>query len=170
MARSLYRLDGRLDQAVARDFQSIHHLRESISFYCSPLLAILTPHNVFGAVCQEMLSLQPIVSQSQSLLTMRASCTCMSSNRSTAWQGECIGRVMYYTVIIERQFSRKIEMMPYLLLLTRTIELQGFVVIFMRRESITPNCRGRTQLVVLQPPLQGWPHDTGVFSILTSTT
>ena len=37
MARSLYQLDGRLDQAVARDFQCVHHLRESISFYCNPL-------------------------------------------------------------------------------------------------------------------------------------
>ena len=56
MARLLYRSDGRLNQAVARDFRSIHHLRESISFYCSPLLSVLTPNNILGVVCQEMLA------------------------------------------------------------------------------------------------------------------
>ena len=56
MARLLYRADGRLNQAVARDFQSVHHLRESISFYCSPLLGVLTPRNVLGVVCQETLA------------------------------------------------------------------------------------------------------------------
>ena len=55
MARALYRSDGRLNQAVARDFQCVHHLRESISFYCRPLLGVLTPSNIFGAVCQEQL-------------------------------------------------------------------------------------------------------------------
>ena len=56
MARSLYRPDGRLDQAVARDFCLIHHLRESISFYCQPLLGVLTPGNILGVVCQETLA------------------------------------------------------------------------------------------------------------------
>ena len=56
MARSLYRSDGQLDQAVARDFHSVHHLRESISFYCRPLLAVLTPMNILGVVCQESLA------------------------------------------------------------------------------------------------------------------
>ena len=56
MARSLYRSDGRLDQAVARDFHSVHHLRESISFYCRPLLGVLTPMNILGVVCQESLA------------------------------------------------------------------------------------------------------------------
>ena len=56
MARSLYRLDGRLDQAVARDFRAVHHLRESISFYCQPLLSVLTPVNILGVVCQESLA------------------------------------------------------------------------------------------------------------------
>ena len=55
MARLLYRPDGRLNQAVARDFRSVHHLRESIYFYCSPLLGVLTPHNILGVVCQETL-------------------------------------------------------------------------------------------------------------------
>ena len=56
LSRSLYRPDGRLDQAVARDFHSVHHLRESISFYCRPLLGVLTPANIFGVVCQEALA------------------------------------------------------------------------------------------------------------------
>ena len=56
MARELYRSDGRLNQAVARDFHCVHHLRESISFYCRPLLAVLTPGNIFGVVCQEQLA------------------------------------------------------------------------------------------------------------------
>ena len=56
MARALYRSDGRLNQAVARDFHCVHHLRESISFYCRPLLDVLTPSNIFGVVCQEELA------------------------------------------------------------------------------------------------------------------
>ena len=56
MSRVLYRSDGRLNQAVARDFHCVHHLRESISFYCRPLLAVLTPSNIFGVVCQEDLA------------------------------------------------------------------------------------------------------------------
>ena len=56
MARSLYRPDGRLDQAVARDFNCVHHLRESISFYCGPLLSVLAPDNILGVVCQETLT------------------------------------------------------------------------------------------------------------------
>ena len=56
MARSLYRPDGRLDQAVARDFNCVHHLRESISFYIGPLLSVLSPDNILGVVCQETLT------------------------------------------------------------------------------------------------------------------
>jgi hypothetical protein len=56
MARFLYRSDGRLDQAVARDFHAVHHLRESISFYCRPLLAVVSPTNILGVVCQETLA------------------------------------------------------------------------------------------------------------------
>ena len=56
MARSLYRSDGRLDQGLARDFYAVHHLRESISFYCRPLLAVVTPTNILGVVCQETLA------------------------------------------------------------------------------------------------------------------
>ena len=56
MARSLYRSDGRLDQAVARDFRAVHHLRESISFYCQPLFGVLTPDNILGVICQETLA------------------------------------------------------------------------------------------------------------------
>ena len=56
MARALYLPDGRLNQLVARDFGSVHHLRESISFYCRPLLSVLTPGNILGVVCQETLA------------------------------------------------------------------------------------------------------------------
>ncbi len=56
ISRSLYFSDGRLNQDVARDFRSVHHLRESISFYCRPLLAVLNSHNLFGVVCQENLA------------------------------------------------------------------------------------------------------------------
>ncbi len=56
IARSLYCSDGRLNQAVARDFHSVHHLRESISFYFRPLFGVLTPMNVLGVVCQEDLA------------------------------------------------------------------------------------------------------------------
>ena len=56
MARSLYKTDGRLDQVVARDFHAVHHLRESISFYCRPLLAVVNPANILGVVCQETLA------------------------------------------------------------------------------------------------------------------
>ena len=57
IARRLYRAsDGRLDQAVARDYGLIHHLRESIAFYLEPLLnGVVCPENVFGVVCQEFL-------------------------------------------------------------------------------------------------------------------
>ena len=56
MARALYRADGRPNQAVARDFHCVHHLRESISFYCRPILPVLTPGNIFGVLCQEQLA------------------------------------------------------------------------------------------------------------------
>ena len=56
MARALYLPDGCLNQLIARDFGSVHHLRESISFYCQPLLGVLTPCNILGVVCQETLA------------------------------------------------------------------------------------------------------------------
>jgi hypothetical protein len=34
----------------------VHHLRESISFYCQPLLAVVSPTNILGVVCQESLA------------------------------------------------------------------------------------------------------------------
>ena len=55
MARALYLPDGRLNQVVARDFQSLLHLRESISFYCRPLFGVLAPENIMGVICQEAL-------------------------------------------------------------------------------------------------------------------
>ena len=55
LARSLYGPDGCLQQHVARDFNLVHHLRESISFYLNPLLGVLHPLNVLGVICQETL-------------------------------------------------------------------------------------------------------------------
>ena len=56
MARCLYLPGGQLDEGVARDFYAVHHLRESIAFYCKPLLSVLRPENVLGVVCQETLA------------------------------------------------------------------------------------------------------------------
>ncbi|MDA7433681.1 hypothetical protein N8458_00675 [Synechococcus sp. AH-601-P18] len=56
LACKLYKNDCSLDQVVSRDFELIHHLRESISFYLKPLLPILTSSNVYGIICQENLS------------------------------------------------------------------------------------------------------------------
>ena len=57
MGSRLYRDAGsKLDQFVARDFNLIHHLRESISFYLEPLRDVLAKGNVFGVICQESLS------------------------------------------------------------------------------------------------------------------
>ena len=53
LSKHLYASDGKLVQNTARDFRLIHHLRESISFYLSPLLPILSKNNVFGIICQE---------------------------------------------------------------------------------------------------------------------
>ena len=55
LARSLYGQDGRLQQHVARDFDLVHHLRESISFYLNPLMGVLHSSNVLGVICQETL-------------------------------------------------------------------------------------------------------------------
>ena len=56
LALNLYRENGTLNQQVARDFNMIHHLRESISFYIYPLMEVLSPENVFGVICQELMS------------------------------------------------------------------------------------------------------------------
>ena len=52
----MYQGDTSLNEFVARDFQLVHHLRESISFYLKPLLPVLTASNVYGVICQENLS------------------------------------------------------------------------------------------------------------------
>ena len=41
---------------IRDSFHCVHHLRESISFYCRPLFDVLTPGNIFGVVCQEQLA------------------------------------------------------------------------------------------------------------------
>ena len=56
LASSLYDSTGLLQQSVARDFDLIHHLRESISFYLDPLISVLNPSNVLGIICQETLA------------------------------------------------------------------------------------------------------------------
>ena len=56
LASKLYQNNSSLDELVARDFQLIHHLRESISFYLKPLLSILNFSNVYGVICQENLT------------------------------------------------------------------------------------------------------------------
>lgn len=56
MARLLYLSDGSLDQKVARDFNLVHHLHESIYFYINPLASILSPKNIPGVICQELLA------------------------------------------------------------------------------------------------------------------
>jgi hypothetical protein len=56
LTSKLYQEDDSLNELVARDFQLIHHLRESISFYLRPLLPVLTCSNVYGIICQETLS------------------------------------------------------------------------------------------------------------------
>jgi hypothetical protein len=56
LAENLYFDSFKLNQHVAREFCLIHHLRESISFYLTPLLPVLTPGNVFGVICQETLN------------------------------------------------------------------------------------------------------------------
>ena len=56
LSSKLYQKDASLNELVARDFQLVHHLRESISFYLKPLLPILTSDNVYGIICQENLS------------------------------------------------------------------------------------------------------------------
>ena len=56
LSSKLYQSDASLNELVARDFQLVHHLRESISFYLKPLLPILTAQNVYGVICQENLS------------------------------------------------------------------------------------------------------------------
>lgn len=56
LALKLYQENGLLNELVARDYQLVHHLRESISFYLKPLLPILSCTNVFGVICQGSLS------------------------------------------------------------------------------------------------------------------
>ena len=56
LARCLYSPEGYLQQHVARDFNLIHHLRESISFYLNPLVGVLHRSNVLGVICQETLA------------------------------------------------------------------------------------------------------------------
>lgn len=55
MAEALYKND-ELNEKVAREFQSIHHLKENIGFYLQDLLEHLTPEQLFGVLSTETLS------------------------------------------------------------------------------------------------------------------
>ena len=57
LAEALYTpATGALNQIAARDFDSIHHLRENIQFYLNPLLPRLDPTNVLGIIVQERMN------------------------------------------------------------------------------------------------------------------
>lgn len=56
LAVELYDGAGRLRDPVARDFRSVHHLREGISFYLERLLPRMDASQVFGILCQETLN------------------------------------------------------------------------------------------------------------------
>ena len=50
LTSKLYHADASLNELAARDFQQIHHLRESISFYLKPLLPVLKYSNIYGVI------------------------------------------------------------------------------------------------------------------------
>lgn len=47
---------GVLNQLAARDFESIHHLRETFSFYLNLLLLMLRRDNTSGIIVQERIN------------------------------------------------------------------------------------------------------------------
>ena len=55
LAESLY-ANGSLDHRVARDFRTIHHLREDISFYLSRLLKKVSADQILPVIAQETLN------------------------------------------------------------------------------------------------------------------
>ena len=55
LGEALY-VEGRLDPEVARDFNSIHHLRENISFYLDDLLQSISPEQIYGVLATETLN------------------------------------------------------------------------------------------------------------------
>ena len=57
LAEALYNPEtGFLNQLAARDFESIHHLRERISFYLNPLFPTLCRKNTLGIIVQERMN------------------------------------------------------------------------------------------------------------------
>ena len=57
LAETLYMpATGVLNQNAARDFDSIHHLRENIQFYLNPLLPLLDKGNILGVIVQERMN------------------------------------------------------------------------------------------------------------------
>jgi len=64
ISEKIYDLDsGFLDEKVSREFKTIHHLRENISFYLSTMLKCLRPRQVYGIIkqykLQEPLCIKP---------------------------------------------------------------------------------------------------------------
>ena len=55
LAETLYK-DGVLDTSAAEEFRSIHHLRESISFYLTHLLNAIQPSQIYAVMATESLS------------------------------------------------------------------------------------------------------------------
>lgn len=55
LSQALY-VGGHLDPEVARDFNSIHHLRENITFYLDDLLRSIGPDQVYGVLATETLN------------------------------------------------------------------------------------------------------------------
>lgn len=55
LAEALYTSDGSLDPDVAKEFRTIHHLREDISFYLSDLLKMISPKQIYAVLTTEAL-------------------------------------------------------------------------------------------------------------------
>ncbi len=56
IAEKLYDNSGELNLAVIAEFETIHHLRESISFYLKDFLQVCSPSNIKGVFMQETLN------------------------------------------------------------------------------------------------------------------
>jgi hypothetical protein len=55
LSEALY-VEGHLDSEVAQDFNSIHHLRENISFYLGDLLQSISSEQIYGVLATETLN------------------------------------------------------------------------------------------------------------------
>ena len=55
LSEKLY-IGNKLDIDVVRDFRSIHHLKEDISFYINDLLSQIKPEQIYGIICMNTLN------------------------------------------------------------------------------------------------------------------